>query len=178
MSGSKWDAGTRNPRKEGSLSLENVRFLLDDETVSGFQKVKNDESLYYKALQSLAFAVSPQQNGVCDELLALFHMGVLEMDEQRGIPVLSKDWYSLVDAMLLNDMDALWSRNVDPVGRHGIIDDVRKLSDYWQRTDTGWLLKEEGEVVFVFNEIQEWRNIFEAKHQAKSESIDGIGKFF
>lgn len=177
IKGSTWRAGTRNPRNEDSLSFENVRFLLDDETISGLEK-QDDENAYFNAIKALAYILSPDQTGVCDELLALLSTNVLVVDEERGIPVLAGDWYSRVDAMLLNDMHSRWGAAVDPIGKCGIMDEVRSLSDHWERTDKGWLLKEEDDLVFLFDELEEWREAFEEKHESHLEDAEGIGKFY
>jgi hypothetical protein len=175
--GSKWDAGTTNPRTCNSLSLENIRFLLDDTTIAGLSQIE-DETSYYDAVKALAVSLSPNQSGVCDELLALLHTGVLTVDKIRGIPVLSSKWYSFVDVLLLNDMQINWNRTSDPVGKYGIIDEITNLSQFWQLAENGWILKNENELVYDFNDMEEWRAAFEAKHCAKIEGIDGIGKFF
>lgn len=173
----KWIAGSKNHREVNSLSLENVRFLLSDEEISGFAQPENSNS-YLTAVTALAHVLSPQQTGICDELLSLLYKDILTIDESRGILSLTEDWCAKVDVTLLEDMQLNWGISADPVGKYGIIEEVRKLSDHWDRTAEGWLLKEEKEIVFLFDELREWRKAFEHKHQVLSEGKDGIGKFY
>jgi hypothetical protein len=172
----RWIAGTKNHRDVNSLSLENVRFLLSDEEISGFAQSLNSNS-YLNAVTALAHILSPQQTGICDELLSLLYKDILMIDESRGILSLTDDWCSKVDVTLLEDMQLNWGRSVDPGGKFGIVEEVRKLADCWDRTTEGWLLKEEDEIVFLFDELREWRKAFEHKHQVLSEGKDGIGRF-
>jgi hypothetical protein len=172
----RWIASTKNPREVNSLSLENIRFLLDGEELSGFEQTEDSDS-YLAALTALAHVLSPEQTGICDELLALCHKEILVVDESRGTFSLQEDWYTKVDVTLLEDMQLNWGQSVDPTGKFGIVDEVRKLSDYWDRTVEGWLLKEENEMVFLFDELREWRKAFEHKHEVLLEGKDGVGRF-
>lgn len=173
----KWIAGSKNQREVNSLSLENVRFLLGDEEISGFEQPDTSNS-YLTAITVLAHVLSPQQTGICDELLALLCKDILIIDESRGILDLSEDWYSKVDVTILEDMQLNWGRSADPGGKFGIIEEIRKLCDSWDRTAEGWLLKEDNEIVFLFDELREWRKAFEHKHQVLSDGKDGIGRFY
>jgi hypothetical protein len=157
--------------------LENARFLLEEDTISGFEQIDNERT-YHNAIKSLAYLLSSQQTGVCDELMSLLSSDVLRIDAERGIPILAFDWYTKVDALLLLDMHSNWGHSVHLGEKFGIIDEIRKLSEHWERTEQGWLLKEEGEEVFVFEELDEWRDAFEENHQSRIENSEGIGRFY
>lgn len=174
LHGSKWAAGSKNPREVNSLSLENARFLLDDKTVAGFEHSKKTNT-YYNAISCLAYILSPEQTGICDELLALLHADILTIDENQGIPILSNDWHVKVDALLLNDMHVRWGRSAE---KYGIIEEIGKLQEFWKLNEVGWMLRDEDEVIFSLDDIDEWREAFEQKHQAYSDGLEGIGRFY
>jgi hypothetical protein len=174
--GSKWEVNT-NPRAARSRSLENIRFIVDDTVVVNLDEP--DQSLLkLNALKILAHVLSPNQTGVYDELLALVRTGVLLVDK-RGIPALAKDWWSSVEILLLDDMYESWGLQADPNGRYGVAEKVRKtLHRKWVRTHYGWAFaQDEEDIVFDFEEFDEWRMAFEDKRRAQSDGVDGVGRF-
>lgn len=175
-SGSNWEGNT-NPRAVGSRSMENVRFIVDDTVVANLEK--DDQSPFkLEALKRLAHVLSPLQTGVYDELFALIRTGVLSVDE-RGIPALAKDWWSGVDLLLLDDMYESWGVQADVSGWYGVAEKVRRtLNRKWVRTDCGWAFAQDQEdIVFDFEEFDEWRMAFEDKQRAQSDGLEGVGRF-
>lgn len=176
---SDWEVRNKNPRKGGSLSLENIQFGLNEEALQHLEKDADSRGKeYVEALKTLAHFGLPEQSGVCDELLALMQGGVVMVDA-RGIPKLSKDWWANVDLLLLEDMHFGWGENTDPLGKYGIAEEVREqLGRRWRRTGRGWVFVDEPkEVIFDFEEFDDWREAFEHKQQAHSEDTEGIGQF-
>jgi hypothetical protein len=95
--------------------------------------------------------------------------------------VLAEDWFSKVDPLVLDDMDAKWSYAADPDNKYLIDHKVKRdLANYWTRADDddAWVLQEDlSEIVFVDEEWEEWRRSFEAEKSIVADSEDGIGKF-
>jgi hypothetical protein len=178
---SKWD-GTKNPRKVGAQSLENLRFLVTDKVVSRLEQGPGDVEtspqyqLYAEDTKIVGFILTCC--GIYDELLALIRTNVVKVDP-RGIPGLSASWWSHVDILVLDDMWSNWGIHADPKYKFGVAVKVRKgLRRYWFRSDTGWaLMSQKDDIIFVFEEFDEWRVAFEGKQQTVSDGIDGIGRF-
>jgi hypothetical protein len=169
----KWEAQSTNPRKEGSLSFENIRFLVND-TFMGRLVAEHDDVSNQVAV---AYLVSAERTGVLDELLALQRSGILNVKE--GVPRPSKDWYTRVDLNLLNEMEESWKPEADRGGKYCVFDKVRrKLDEKWVVCSQGWALREDpDEVIYDFDEWAEWRLTFEEKHEAHEEDAHGIGRF-
>lgn len=175
-SGSKWDTNT-NPRSAGNLSLENIWFVLDDNVAAHLEH--SDQSPFkLEALKILAHVLSPSRTGLFDELLALVRTNVLAVDDQ-GIPALAKDWWSRVDLLLLEEMSESWGLNDDTNVKYGVAENIRKtLHRKWARSYKGWALANDKEdIIFDFEEFDEWRVAFEDKQRARSDGVDGVGRF-
>lgn len=158
--------------------MENFRFAIgkDFPTKSDTQAGLSVENL--APLKLIAALASPDRTGVVDELLALIRMGVLVVDE-RGIPGLADDWWEHVDLLILEDMNNLWCSKLDPLGKFGVIDDIRvPLGEKWRRTRNGWVMNDDpNDIVFDFDEFDDWREAFEEKQQELQDDDEGIGKF-
>ena len=190
LNGSTWAAESYNPRPVHSRSLENVRFVLNDETIVALEQRRDDESQYSEALTKLAFVMTPEQTGICDELMALLQSDILRIDKARGIPVPTQDWYTKVDVLLLIDMDEQWGCIADPSGKYGIAPEVRqRLREHWKPASDGWALvtstkenktrtHDDDDIIFPYEEIVEWRDAFEQKHQMRTDGMNGIGRFY
>ena len=177
-SGSKWDTNV-NPRKPGSHTLENFRFLMTDEVLQSFEGPANvDDPTFVNNMVLLAHTLSPNRSGIYDELMALIRTKVVVL-QTNGIPCLAKDWWSSVDVLLLDDMWNHWGVHVDEKSNHGVHAKIRKvLQRKWKRDDNGWALSPYfNDIVFDLDEFDEWRVAFEAKQQTTSEGIHGIGRF-
>lgn len=158
------------------MTFENIHFVVHDSVVSKLEdKIPTQE--HVDAMQMLLHVLSPTRSGVCDELLALIHMGVLDVDE-RGVPSLChKEWWSNADVLLLDDMAENWGVAADPSGKYGITDAVRMpLNEQWTKTEDGWALGED-DIVYEDSEFDAWRAAFEDKQQAQSDNVEGVGRF-
>lgn len=129
----------------------------------------------------LAYLVSPLKTGLLDELKALAEVSIIVRTSEDGVAVLAEDWFSKVDPLVLDDMDAKWSYAADPDNKYLIHQKVKRdLANYWTRADDddAWVLQEDlSEIVFVDEEWEEWRRSFEAEKAIVADSEDGIGKF-
>lgn len=173
---SKW-VETKNPRKAGALSLENLRFLVIDSVVSRLEHGPDkDFPQYTEDMKILGFVLT--HCGIYDELLALIRTNVVKVDS-RGVPTLTPYWWSHVDILLLDEWWSNWGVQADPKGNYGVAVKVRKgLRRNWFRSDLGWaLMSQKDDIIFEFEEFDEWRVAFEGKQQTVSDGIDGIGRF-
>jgi hypothetical protein len=157
--------------------LENLRFLITNEVTKNLEGPEVN-ALYVEGMKKLAYVLSPNRCGVYDELLSLIRTKVMHVDD-RGIPVLTQDWWSHLDILILDDMWSKWGIRSDPKGTYGIADKIRKgLNRKWLRSDWGWALTpNKDDIIFEFEEFDEWRVAFEGKQQTRSEGVDGIGRF-
>lgn len=179
----KWEANAPNPREPGKYSFENLQFMLDegflDKLLSNGDVAagKSNSNCADSAQIVLAYLISPEGTGLCDELCALHRAKIVDI--KSGIPRLSRDWYTRADLLLLNDMQDGWAPEVDKAGKYLMYETVRrKLSEKWLLLDDGWALKAESdEVIYDFDEWDEWRDSFSAKQEAESDDIHGIGRF-
>ena len=121
--------------------------------------------------------LSPASSGLYDELIALLKMGVLKVSS--GIPVLTDDWWSKVDIIVLDDMKTSWSTSVDPDSRYCVNEELRDtLEEQWKKSDYGWAMVDNPrDLIFDFTVLDEWRETFENRLVEKANLSEGIGRF-
>lgn len=177
-SGSNWEANTKNPRAEGSLSLENIRFLIHSGVTSSIENKSASPADKSAALQALALVISPERSGVSDEILALIQIGVLRVSE-RGLLMITKNWWQNVDLLLLEDMRNQWGLKADPNNKCGMNEKLRAtLAKKWRRGSYGWALaKDPRDIIYDTYEFDTWRQFFEDKQQEQAHLEEGIGEF-
>jgi hypothetical protein len=176
--GSKWD-GSTNPRKPGSYSLENLRFVITDKVITTLQQPPTaNDAHHVHAMKVLAWILSPNRCGIFDELMALIQTNVITV-QPNGIPTLAKTWWSSIDILLLDDMWNHWGMQKDNLGNFGICPKVRNMIHRkWSRSKDGWALSPRNNVtIYEFDEFDEWRLAYEAKQQTTSDGVHGIGRF-
>jgi len=124
----------------------------------------------------LAYAIS--QTGICDELLALVRTEVVSIDN-RGIPKLTKDWWSKVDLLLLDEMHEHFGVQADSTGKFGIAQMVRKKLDRkWVKGHYGWSFENDPhDIIYEYEEFDEWRRAYEEKQQSRSDGVAGVHRF-
>ena len=140
---------------------------------------KDDASVQkLEAMKLLAFAASPLRTGILDEVLAFVRTEIMSIDD-RGIPVLTEDWWSKVDFLLLDDMQRRFGVSADPNGKYGVAEKIRKILDQeWTTTPKGFAFgSDPDDVVYDFQEFDQWRIVFEQKQQAQSEGAMGVHRF-
>lgn len=191
-----WDSNSRNPRVPNRLSLENIQYAnLSPDRVSELDNnlheilavqsnvAKSEEEVSVQIHQAetyswLAYLTSSYGSGIVDELSAFVKMGVLAVNSS-GIPSLVEDWQNQVDIVVLSDMDGAWNKSEDPDGLYCVNEKLRaELADHWVKSDHGWALVEEpDEIIFDFEELEEWRRSFEGKVETQANHAEGIGRF-
>jgi hypothetical protein len=134
------------------------------------------ESAEYYCLA--AHLLSPSSSGLYDELMALVKMEVLKI-HSSGIPIVSRDWFSKVDIVILDDMDRCWGSDADPEGRFSINEEMRDtLEEQWVKSGYGWSTADDpNDLVFDFEVIDEWREAFEGQMEEKANYTEGVGRF-
>jgi hypothetical protein len=171
-----------NPRGPGSLSLENTHFLLDDKAVADFvvePRPTGASEERDNALKAIAYVLQTDAAGVVDEALALVRMGVLEISD-GGILLLASEWYANVDILLLSNMAENWGMSVDPEGRYGVSDEIRKVlfKEWIQNEEGSWAYSSDpNDTVYVSTDFAMWREAYEHKHENRSAGNEGIGRF-
>lgn len=195
-----WVSHSKNPRVPGSCPFENLQFGLSsskstrNEIASMVETYRRfEESIFSSStppdltllsstvLDQFCLAVhllSPGSSGLFDEMIALLKMGIFTVSSS-GIPMLSYDWWSKIDIVVLDDMKHFWSSSVDPNSKHCINEELRDtLEEQWKQTDHGWVLAENPkEVIFDFTVLDEWRETFENRIEEKANLSEGIGRF-
>ena len=193
-----WDAHAKNPRVPGSFTFENVRFGLSaskatsDEVSSLPKSIRKFEDSILSNIHStfdvsnsildefcmVIHLLSPARSGLYDEILALLKMKVLKISSS-GIPVLTDDWWTKIDIVVLDEMHTSWSTKVDPDSRHCISEELRDtLEEKWVWKKNGWyLLESSRELMFDFAILDEWRETFEGRLEEKANLLEGIGRF-
>ena len=183
---------SKNPRTPGSPTLAHVEFAVGESMMERFKATPfanaklfvDDEVSKMKAKQwaedmlHLAYLVSPKRTGLLDELKALEQVSIFRKSK-HGAAVLTKDWFTRVDPLILEDMDTRWSFETDPDNKYLIHSKVKRdLANYWIRVDGAWALNEDlSELVFLDHEWDEWRRSLEDENEKQADKEDGIGKF-
>ena len=193
-----WDAHATNPRVSGSFTFENVRFGLSDskatsDEVSSLPKTirEFEDSIVSNCPSSFGVSneivdqfcmiihlLSPARTGLYDEMIALLKMGVFKISTS-GIPLLTEDWWTKIDIVVLDDMHTSWSTKIDPDSRHCVNEELRDtLEEKWVKSSRGWtLLENRDELIFDFAILDEWRETFEGRLEEKANLLEGIGRF-
>lgn len=183
---------SRNPRVPGTLTFENIQFVLNEKMMERLKKLSiekpsifNDDDdhgtekkLWATDMLKVSLLLSHRKTGLFDELKALEQLGILKKTKFGGAN-LTKDWYTKVDPLVLNDMESKWSFEKDSSNKFLINSKVKRdLANYWVKVDGAWALNEDlGEIVFTDEEWDSWRRCFEDEIEKIANYEDGIGKF-
>ena len=177
----------KTPRSVESRSFENIRFALTDEVMARLSATGNHTGDWQASDASLEVShdiflmshfLSPKRTGVYDEIMALTKMGVLGRT-QNGCVVLTEDWISHVDPLLLDDMEQHWGKRIDPMNKHCVSNSIRdELHNTWVRVDGGWALSADPEdVIFRDDEWEEWQRHFKDRFVSHINEAEGVEKF-
>ena len=173
---SEWDTSAKNPRR--ALSMENARFVLDEKVFENL-RVDGEPQTQEQTEATVLVSVLLDQarSGLVDELLALQRSGVVRIDSY-GVFRLSSTWFTNVDVLLLEEMIACWSKEMDPRGKYGVHETLRTLSTKWIRYEEGWALTSSpNDIIYEPDEFAVWRAAFETKHEEKVDDLHGVGRF-
>ena len=123
-----------------------------------------------------AYLLSPVSTGLYDEFLALLRTGVVEISPS-GVPILTDDWVTKVDYVVLQDMEDHWKN--DDMNRYCIFPAMKeRLQKEWMFEDDTWALSSDpDEIIYSIPELEEWRQFFQGQIEAQANLSEGIGRF-
>ena len=191
-----------NPRKPGSLSFANVRFLLDEERMSRLRddwKNPTQTQLPQPTFQPdsdaedklndewvVSHLASDSVTGLLHEVNVLVGLNILSV-AGNGKMALSPGWERRVPHMVLNEMDDSWGSNVDVNNLYCIHDKIKSSLDrQWKRVEgEGWRLAskndmiddDDEELVFEDEEYQLRKHIFTENYTNWISEKSGMGEF-
>ena len=192
-----------NPRKPGSHSFENIRFILDDERMSRLRKkweegrrASKSEQCNIDDMDSLndewiiAQLSSDSMTGLRHEINVLASMNILSIQEDDGKITLEQGWEDRVSHMTLIEMQRLWGTDVDASNLYCIHDKIKLLleshwdfddeDECWQRaivTGSGGDRAEYETVAFDDVEYQLREQIFTENYYNWVNKKSGMGVF-
>jgi hypothetical protein len=167
---------SKSTRNEVSSMPETFRQFEDSIVSQSPSNLKISNDILDQFCLAVHF-LSPASSGLYDELIALLKMGVLKVSS--GIPVLTDDWWSKVDIIVLDDMKTSWSTSVDPDSRYCVNEELRDtLEEQWKKSNCGWALVDNPrDLIFDFTVLDEWKETFENRLVEKANLSEGIGRF-
>ena len=183
-----------NPRKPGTLSFENVRFVLTEERLArlknnwlGHDQLKlppqptSEEMEQWSDEWTITHLSSDAVTGIAHEIDVLENLGILKIN-QSGSVVLAQGWERRVPHMTLNEMKDAWGSDMDVNNLHCIHEKIRSsLEDVWQHDEDEWRFESEGldddDAVYEDEEYELRRQIFLENYDAFVNSRKGVGEF-
>lgn len=179
-----------NPRTPGSLSFENIRFMLDtgrmlrlrtawEEPVfklDDYATEINDEWI-------VSHLVSDIVTGLRHEIDVMISLGMLSVE--NGKLVLAQNWYMRVPHMILNEVKYAWGSKVDVNNLFCIHDRIKlTLERHWEPDEHGWRVasndvddNDNDELVFEDEEYQLREQIFRENCSNWVSASLGMGEF-
>jgi hypothetical protein len=181
-----------NPRKPGTLSFENLRFVLTEKRLARLKdnwlnpdKLKLPPQSTMESWNdewTIAHLSSDTVTGVAHEINVLENLGILEIN-QNGTIVLAKGWERRVPHMILNEMKDTWGSDMDVNNLHCIHERViSSLEDVWEYSgdEEGWRFESgdlDDDLVFEDEEYELRRQIFLENYDGFVNSTKGVGNF-
>eukprot|EP00984_Skeletonema_dohrnii_P001158 scaffold355_cov127-Skeletonema_dohrnii-CCMP3373.AAC.18 len=184
-----------NPRKPGTLSFENVRFVLSEERLARLKnnwlnhdqlklppQPTSEEMEQWSDEWTITHLSSDAVTGIAHEIDVLESLGVLKIN-QSGSVVLAKGWERRVPHMTLNEMKDAWGSDMDVNNLHCIHEKIRSsLEDVWQHDEDEWRFESEGlddddGAVYEDEEYELRKQIFLENYDAFVNSRKGVGEF-
>lgn len=155
--------------------------MTEEEVLLPFTELpRDDDPRYVNAMMILAQVLSPHRSGIYDELLALIETTVAIV-QPNGMVNLAQNWWSSVDILFLDDIWQHGGMAKDKAQSHyGVpLKMARMLRRHWKRVDeVGWALQSHPQnIVFEWDEFDQWRVAYEAQQQTTSDGVYGIGRF-
>ena len=165
-------------KRQAPWNVQDTKDLLADAVDSSREMTVVVSKQQATDYASVVHLMSSNRTGVLDEVKGFIKMGILEISPS-GVPRLSEDWFSKVDIILLEDMDSAWRSQIDPDGKYCVHKVLRQgLEKHWERHSYGWALTADpDDLIFDFDELDEWRKTFEGKVEEKANISEGIGRF-
>jgi len=181
-----------NPRKPGTLSFENVRFMLTDERLARLKnnwlnpeqlkfppQSTSEEMEQWNDEWTITHLSSDAVTGIAHEIDVLENLGILKIN-QNGSIVLAQGWQRRVPHMILNEMKDAWGSDTNNL--HCIHEKITSLEDAWQHDEDEWRFESDGlddddDVVYEDDEYELRRQIFLENYDAFVNSRKGVGEF-
>jgi len=191
-----------NPRAPGSLSFENIRFLLNEERMSRLRSnwqnpkpkrqlpqptslLDSDTKEKWNDEWIVTHLSSDAMTGLRHEVDTLVCLGVLSV-EANGKLVLAQGWQHHIPHMVLNEMKGAWGTEVD-VNLFCIHDRIKTaLESQWDCVEGGWRLAsddndmvgdDDDELVFEDEEYELRKQIFTENYTNWVSEKSGMGEF-
>jgi hypothetical protein len=185
-----------NPRKPGTLSFENPRFIITEERLARLKKnwlnpdqlklppqSTNEEMEQWNDEWTISHLTSDAVTGIAHEIDVLENLGILTVNK-CGSVVLAQGWERRVPHMILNEMKDAWGSEMDVNNLHCIHEKIiSSLEDVWQHEEDVWRFESEGldeeddDVVYEDEEYELRRQIFLENYDAFVNSKKGVGEF-
>jgi len=173
-----------NPRNPDSLSYENIRFLLDEETM---ERISQDDSTlqHHKTGSAdnnitndkilVGYLVSNSKTGMMNDISYLVNEKMIKIDS-NGIPQLSKGWIKVAQPFLLNELWDLKTKYGNKCNIHNTIYD--EFSNSWSRLEIGWALNDSPmDIVYYHDEYDRKKELFEDNFNQILNKHEGIFQF-
>ena len=183
-----------NPRKPGTLSFENVRFILTEERLA---RLKNnwlnpdqlklppqsaEEMEQWNDEWKITHLSSDAVTGIAHEIDVLENLGILTINKSGSV-VFVHGWERRVPHMVLNEMKDAWGSDMDVNNLHCIHEKIMSsLEHVWEHDEDGWRFESEGlddddDEVYEDEEYELRRQIFLENYDAFVNSTKGVGEF-
>ena len=183
-----------NPRKPGTLSFENVRFVISEDRLARLRKSwlnrdqlklapqpTNEELRQWNDEWTITH-LSSTATGLVHEIGVLENLGILKV-LRSGSVVLVRGWETKISHMILSEMKDNWGPNMDVNNLHCIHEKITSsLDNVWQHDGDGWRhesddLNDDDDLVYEDEEYELRRQIFLENYDAFVNSRKGVGEF-
>ena len=180
-----------NPRTPGSLSFENIRFMLDSGRMSrlrtAWEKPVNKLDDYAAEINDewiVSHLASDTVTGLRHEIDVMISLGILSV-EANGKLVLAHNWHTRIPHMILNEVKYAWGSKVDVKNLFCIHDRIKlTLESHWEPDENGWRVASnnvddynDDELVFEDEEYQLREQIFRENYSNWVSASLGMGEF-
>ena len=187
-----------NPRKPGTLSFENIRFVVTEELLA---RLKNNwlnpdqlnlppqstegEMEKWNDEWTITYLSSDAVTGVAHEIDVLENLGILTIHKNGSI-VFTQGWERRVPHMTLKEMNDAWGSEMYANNLYCIHEKViSSLEDVWEHDEDGWRFEsddlndddDDDFLVFEDEEYEMRRQIFLENYDAFVNATKGIGEF-
>ncbi|KAL3807622.1 hypothetical protein ACHAXA_005252 [Cyclostephanos tholiformis] len=181
-----------NPRTPGTLSFENIRFILDDELMTRLRQSwersahnLDDDATEINDEWIVSHLSSDTMTGVRHEIDVMSSLGILTI-KASGALVLSENWHERVPHMILNEVKYAWGSKVDVNNLFCVHNKIKAtLESYWKQDEYGWRIAshvvddddDDAELVFDDEEYQLREQIFRENYSNWVSASLGMGEF-
>jgi hypothetical protein len=180
-----------NPRTPGTLSFENIRFILDDELMTRLRQSwersahnLDDDATEINDEWIVSHLSSDTMTGVRHEIDVMSSLGILTI-KASGALVLSENWHERVPHMILNEVKYAWGSKVDVNNLFCVHNKIKAtLESYWKQDEYGWRVAshvvdddDDAELVFDDEEYQLREQIFRENYSNWVSASLGMGEF-